>query len=92
MSVTSRGALPRRLYRLCVPRYPSKCLEMTARENYRGVWAFESPRYPEDKLMHVDLDQLAVVPLCPFFASYIRRHAEYQDLVHPEYRHLIGPT
>ena len=24
---------------------------------------------------------LKVVPLCPFMASYIRRHAEYQDLV-----------
>ena len=26
---------------------------------------------------------LGVVPLCPFVASYIRRHPEYQDLVHP---------
>jgi len=25
--------------------------------------------------------QLAVVPLCPFIASYIRRHPEYQPLV-----------
>jgi len=24
---------------------------------------------------------LAVIPICPFFASYIRRHAAYQDLV-----------
>jgi uncharacterized protein len=26
---------------------------------------------------------LTVVPLCPFFASYIARHHEYQDLVKP---------
>ncbi len=25
---------------------------------------------------------LVVVPLCPFIADYIRRHPEYQDLVH----------
>jgi predicted GNAT family acetyltransferase len=29
---------------------------------------------------------LAVVPLCPFAADYIRRHQEYLDLVHPDYR------
>jgi uncharacterized protein len=27
---------------------------------------------------------LAVVPLCPFIADYIERHAEYQDLVDTE--------
>ena len=29
---------------------------------------------------------LAVVPLCPFAIEYIRRHQEYLDLVHPDYR------
>ena len=29
---------------------------------------------------------LAVVPLCPFATDYIRRHQEYVDLVHPDYR------
>jgi hypothetical protein len=24
---------------------------------------------------------LAIVPLCPFIAAYVRRHPEYQDLV-----------
>ena len=33
--------------------------------------------------------QLTVVPLCPFVASYIRRHHEYADLVHPEYRAAV---
>ena len=29
---------------------------------------------------------LTVVPLCPFATDYIRRHQEYLDLVHPDYR------
>jgi predicted GNAT family acetyltransferase len=29
---------------------------------------------------------LKVLPLCSFFAGYIERHPEYQDLVHPDYR------
>jgi hypothetical protein len=29
---------------------------------------------------------LMVVPLCPFATDYIRRHQEYVDLVHPDYR------
>ena len=29
---------------------------------------------------------LVVVPLCPFVAGYIRKHPEYQRLVHPDYR------
>lgn len=32
----------------------------------------------------------AVMPVCPFFASYIKRHAEYQDLLHPDYRKSLG--
>jgi predicted GNAT family acetyltransferase len=33
---------------------------------------------------------LSVVPLCPYFASYIRRHPEYADLVAPAYRRSHG--
>ena len=29
---------------------------------------------------------LTVVPLCQYMASYIRRHPEYEELVHPDYR------
>ena len=29
---------------------------------------------------------LTVVPVCPFVTDYIRRHQEYVDLVHPDYR------
>ena len=33
---------------------------------------------------------LAVVPRCPVFAAYIRKHAETQDLLSPEGRALLG--
>jgi uncharacterized protein len=34
-------------------------------------------------------EQLKVVPLCPFIASYIRRHKEDQDLIHPDFRDQV---
>ena len=33
---------------------------------------------------------LKVIPICPFFASYIRKHAEVQDLLDPSYRSTLG--
>jgi len=33
---------------------------------------------------------LTVVPLCPFFAAYIRKHAEEQDLLDAEGRKRLG--
>lgn len=30
-----------------------------------------------------------VLPICPFFRAYLKKHAEEQDLVPPEHRHLI---
>jgi predicted GNAT family acetyltransferase len=63
---------------------------------------FTSTRVPRElegqgiasKLIKTALDaaraqHLAVVPICTFVAGYIRRHPEYQDLVHPDYRHLV---
>lgn len=32
---------------------------------------------------------LKVIPVCPFFAAYLRKHPEEQDLVDPEHLHLI---
>lgn len=32
---------------------------------------------------------LKVIPICPFFRAYLKKHAEEQDLVPPEHRHLI---
>src|SRR5215212_12226797 len=47
-----------------------------------------------NKLAHAALEdarvrQLTVVPLCPFIASYIRRHQEYLELVDPAYRERV---
>ena len=33
---------------------------------------------------------LAVVPKCPVFAAYMRKHVETQDLLSPEGRALLG--
>jgi predicted GNAT family acetyltransferase len=33
---------------------------------------------------------LQVIPICPFFAAYIRSHVEEQDLLDPSYRKVLG--
>ena len=33
---------------------------------------------------------LKVIPICPFFAAYMRKHAEVQDLLDPAYRKMLG--
>jgi len=33
---------------------------------------------------------LKVVPICPFFAAYVKAHAEVQDLLDPEWRRKLG--
>jgi predicted GNAT family acetyltransferase len=33
---------------------------------------------------------MQVIPICPFFAAYIQRHEEVQDLLDPAYRKAIG--
>jgi predicted GNAT family acetyltransferase len=34
--------------------------------------------------------KLRVLPVCKFFAAYIQRHPEEQDLLHPTYRTILG--
>ena len=34
--------------------------------------------------------QLRVVPICPFFAAYIKAHEEEQDLLDPAYQAALG--
>ena len=34
--------------------------------------------------------KLHVVPICPFFAAYIRKHEEVQDLLDPAWREKLG--
>ena len=33
---------------------------------------------------------LKVKPICPFMAGYIKKHPEWQDLVHPDFRARLG--
>jgi predicted GNAT family acetyltransferase len=33
---------------------------------------------------------LQVIPICPFFARYMQKHAEVQDLLDPAYRKVLG--
>ena len=33
---------------------------------------------------------LLVVPICPFFAAYMKKHEEVQDLLDPAYRDKLG--
>ena len=33
---------------------------------------------------------LKVIPICPFFAAYIKKHADAQDLLDPAYRKVLG--
>lgn len=35
-------------------------------------------------------EKLKVIPTCPFFAAYMRKHGEVQDLLDPTQRKLIG--
>lgn len=33
---------------------------------------------------------LQVIPICPFFAAYMQKHAEVQDLLDPAFRRTLG--
>ena len=33
---------------------------------------------------------LKVIPICPFFAAYMQKHAEVQDLLEPAWRKKFG--
>ena len=33
---------------------------------------------------------LLILPVCPFFSSYLQKHPEYAEVVHPTYRTILG--
>jgi predicted GNAT family acetyltransferase len=33
---------------------------------------------------------LVILPTCPFFAAYLKKHPEHADIVHPGYRAALG--
>jgi predicted GNAT family acetyltransferase len=35
---------------------------------------------------------LKVIPMCPFFAAYMKNHPDQQDLLDPPFRKVLGLT
>lgn len=35
-------------------------------------------------------EKRAVMPQCPFFAAYMKKHAETHDILHPSFRSALG--
>lgn len=33
---------------------------------------------------------LLLMPVCPFFAAYLKKHPEHHDLIHPDHRAALG--
>ena len=33
---------------------------------------------------------LVILPVCPFFAAYLKKHPEWAEIVHPAYRTTLG--
>lgn len=33
---------------------------------------------------------LKILPVCPFFAGWLKKHPEHAETVHPTYRQIIG--
>jgi predicted GNAT family acetyltransferase len=33
---------------------------------------------------------LLILPVCPFFAAWLKKHPEHADVVHPSYRNSLG--
>ena len=33
---------------------------------------------------------LKVIPICPFFRAYLKKHPEWAEIVHPAYRTSLG--
>ena len=33
---------------------------------------------------------LLILPVCPFFSSYLQKHPEHAEVVHPTYRGILG--
>lgn len=33
---------------------------------------------------------LVILPVCPFFAGYLKKHPEWAEVVHPTYRATLG--
>ena len=41
-------------------------------------------------LADIEARGLKILPVCPFFAGWLKRHPEHAETVHPTYRGIIG--
>lgn len=52
----------------------------------RGI----ASRLARHVLADVKARDLVILPVCPFFAGYLKKHPEWADIVHPTYRQTLG--
>jgi uncharacterized protein len=41
-------------------------------------------------LADIEARGLQILPVCPFFADWLKRHREHAGTVHPTYRQILG--
>ncbi|HRH19779.1 MAG TPA: GNAT family N-acetyltransferase [Brevundimonas sp.] len=52
----------------------------------RGI----ASRLARHVLADVKARGLVILPVCPFFAGYLKKHPEWAEVVHPTYRATLG--
>ena len=52
----------------------------------RGI----ASRLARHVLADVKARGLVILPVCPFFAGYLKKHPEWAEIVHPTYRVTLG--
>lgn len=52
----------------------------------RGI----ASRLARHVLADVKTRGLVILPVCPFFAAYLKKHPEWAEIVHPTYRVSLG--
>lgn len=52
----------------------------------RGI----ASRLARHVLADVKARGLVILPVCPFFSSYLKKHPEWAEVVHPTYRATLG--
>ncbi len=52
----------------------------------RGI----ASRMAKHVLTDLKVKGLLILPTCPFFSAYLKKHPEHADQVHPTYRAMLG--
>jgi predicted GNAT family acetyltransferase len=52
----------------------------------RGI----ASRLARHVLADLKAKELLILPTCPFFSGYLKKHPEYAEQVHPTYRGMLG--